>query len=207
MCFRSSDAGSQARTLQQQQQKQIEDATSQINTAFQGFNAPFYQQKAQAYEDYAMPQFQEQYQTTANQLGFQLANQGLTKGSSQAQQLGEALGQEASTQKQNIANQGISQAQSLQQQIEQERSGLIGQANAASDPLSIAGQAVGQAAQFSAPSTFGPIGQLFGNFANAYLGKQYASAYGTQYPYNYGYGYGANLGGRGGSLPSAMSTG
>lgn len=176
MSFGSSDAGSQARQQQQQQQQQITQATKQINDAFSGFNPQFFSNRAQAYENFALPQEQQQFQDQSNQLGFKLAGQGLSD-SSQATQLGERLGQTDQQAKQGIAQTGIGQAQQLQQQVAQEQQNLIGQANAASDPLSVANSAIGTAASFAAPSAFAPVGQFFQNFANTYLANSLNNLY------------------------------
>jgi len=174
-----SNAADAARGQQKQQEEQINKATGKINTAFQGFTPQFYQKRTQDFENYALPQLNQQYGDTANKLGFKLSNQGLTN-SSQATNMGEKLGQTYNVQKQGVANQGIQQAQSLQQQIEDERSRLVSQANAAADPLSIAGQAIGSASQFAAPSAFQPIGNMFQGFANMYLANQLNNAYSPQ---------------------------
>lgn len=169
-------AASQARKQQQQQQADITQATGQINNAFSGFTPQFYQNRAQAYTNYAEPQLNQQYQQTLQGLYGKLANQGLLNSSAAGQEKG-ALQQSLATQQQGIANQGISQSQQLQQQVSQEQANLIGQANAASQPLSVANQAVGAAAGFSAPSAFQPIGQAFQSFGNTYLGSQLNSTY------------------------------
>lgn len=201
MSFGQGDAGSQAREQQQLQQQQIRQATDQINKSFAGFNPQFYNQRAQAYENWALPQYQQQFQNTKDQTGFQLASQGLND-SSQATQIGEKLGQAAGTAQQNIAQTGIQGAQSLQQQVEQERQSLIGQANAASDPLSVANSAIGTAASFTAPSAFAPVGQFFQNFANTYLAGSLNNLYNPTAAYGYGYPYRTGSSGIGAGLPA-----
>jgi len=189
----SSDAASQARQQQQLQQAQIQQATNRINNAFAGFTPQFYQQRAQAYENYAEPQLMQQYQEVSKQLLGKLANQGLLNGSAALQQKG-ALQNDLGLQQQGIANTGIQQAQQLQQQVAGEQAGLIGQANAAANPLTVAQEAIGTAANYAAPSAFQPLGQLFQNFANTYLGSQLASTYN---PNLYGFYLGSGTGGQG----------
>lgn len=179
MSWGSSNAGSQAAALNAQQQNQINQATGQINRAFSGFTPQFYNQREKAYTNYATPQLFQQYGSTLNQLEDKLGNQGLTKSSAALQERG-ALAQALGQGEQTVADTAIGQAQSLQQQIAQEQSNLIGQANAAADPLSIAQGAVGTAAQFQTPSAFTPIGNMFQNVANTYLGSQLASTYNPQ---------------------------
>lgn len=169
-----------AASLQQQQQQQdaaITGATNQINNAFSGFNPQFYQGVGQAYQNFAMPQLQQQYQNTANQLGFKLANQGLGD-SSQARMLGGQLNDQMASNQAQIGQQAIQQENQLQQQVGQEKSNLIGQATASNAPGQVGAQALGIAQGFGTPSTFAPIGNLFNNFATQYLGNQNNATYG-----------------------------
>lgn len=206
MCMGGSSAAGDARAQQQSQQQQIEGATNQINQAFSGFNAPFYQQRTQAYENYAEPQLQQQYKGTLQNLYGKLANQGLLNSSAATQEKG-ALKGELNTQQQGVANQGFAQSQSLQQQIAQEQQNLIGQANAATDPQSVARGALDVAGSFSTPSAFQPLGQLFQGFANTYLGSQLNSAYNPQLNSFLLGGQGGQKGGFGANLGAPASYG
>ena len=172
----SSTVGDQSRALQQQQQAQQNQAVGQINQAFAGFDPTFYKGIQNAYQNFATPQLYQQYQPIANQTNYKLANQGLT-GSSSDRYLHQQLGQEMGRAQQTIGNQGLAQSQQLQQQVGNEKATLTNQAISSSNPQSIAGQALGQASQFQAPSAFQPIGNLLNNFATMYLGQQSANTY------------------------------
>ena len=202
----SNNAGSDARTQQMQQQAQVDQATGQINNAFAGFTPQFYNDRAQAYTNYAEPQLIQQYQQAGQQLLGKLANQGLLNSSAALQEKG-ALQNTMNTQQQGIANQGIQQSQQLQQQVGQQQANLVSQANAASDPLSVAQLATGTAAGYAAPSAFAPIGPLFQGFANQYLGSQLNSTYNPSlYGYMLGQGGGSNqLSGGNAGLGSSSS--
>lgn len=200
MCLGSSSGGADAAVAQQKaQQAAIQAATNQINKTFSGFDNNFYNQRTQAYENYALPQLGQQLQQTQNQLGFKLAGQGLGR-SSAAKQLGESLATETGVQKQNIANEALAQTNQLKQNIAQQQSNLISQANVANDPSSVATQALSTASSFNAPSSFPALGQAFSNWANMYLGKVNNSIYSNpnmasvNSPFNY-------------SLPTSSYTG
>lgn len=206
MGWGNSNAGDQAVALQKQQQKSIQQATNQINQDFSGFTPQFFQDRATAYENYEEPQLYQQYGQTLAQMQDKLGNQGLTDSSAAQQEQG-ALQQALSQGQTQIANQGISQAQTLQEQVANEQANLVSQANAANDPLSIAQGALTQAAGFQTPSAFTPIGNMFQNVANTYLGSQLASTYNPNLYASFlspsGSGGG---GGFGGSLPAASTT-
>jgi hypothetical protein len=153
------------------------------STQYPGFGPDFYAARTKAFENYAMPFLQQQYGKTANQLKYQLANQGLLGGSS-AGQLQNNLQREYGAQRQNIANQALASSQGLQQQIGQGKAQLMGQLQTSVNPLSTANQALGIASQFQAPSPMPAIGNLFQNWANQYLAGQQAQAsnnYANQY--------------------------
>jgi len=191
MCMGGGDGGAgAARQAQIDQQKSIADATDKINQVFGGYDDAFYKKRTQAYEDYAMPQLQNQFAQTQKKSLFGLADQGLWN-SSAARNTNQQLQLANSQNEQNIANTALGQSNDLRKQIASQQQSLIGQANVASDPLSVAGQAALTAGSFAAPSAFAPIGDLFGTFANSYLTKQNSNLYGQaaqqyQQPINYG---------------------
>lgn len=191
---------------QKLQEKNTNASVNSINSAFSGFTPQFFQGVNQSYQNYAIPQLAQQRQQTQDQLGFKLANQGLTGDNSVAQGLYNKLGQANTNATQQIGQQGLAQAQGLQQQVAQEKSNLIGQAQTATNPQSFSQQAIAQAGAFGAPSQFAPVGQLFGQFANQYLANQNANTFNpaTAYLNNQ---YNNNNAGFSGFLPSTQQFG
>jgi len=201
MACGASNAGDQMRQQQIQQQKLTDQSVGKINQAFSGFTPQFFQGIQNDYQNYALPQLQNQYQQTQNRLGFKLANQGLL-GSSVGQDLYNKLGQAQTQSQQQIASQGLQQSQDMQRQVAQQKAQLIGQAQQATDPLSVGQQAIAIASGFSAPSSFQPIGQAFGNFADLYLANQLRNTYNPATAGLMSLGYGGGLGSSTGFLPS-----
>lgn len=148
----------------------------------EGFGDSFLNQRASAFENYALPQFAAQYDQTNRQLQYSLANKGILGGSA-ATTANNALTREAGNQRQNIANQGLSLRQQLAQQIGQEKNALTNQLISSADPNIAAQGALAASTQFAAPSPLPPIGNLFGNFANMYLANQLGQTYN---PFTYG---------------------
>jgi len=145
----------------------------------QGFTPQFYQQQQQNYANYELPLLQGQYNQTLGQTLGSLNTSGLL-GSSSAQQLYQSLQNQYAQNQQQVANQGQSLAQGLQQQVGQEQSTLTNQLLAGSSPSSVTQSALASASNFGAPSLAAPIGNLFQNWTNQYLGGQLASAYNQQ---------------------------
>lgn len=182
-----SDSAEEARKLEDERQARIAQGMTNINEAFKGFNPEFYQQRANAYTNFAMPQLGEQAQQTQQQLIYGLGNRGLL-GSGVAADRNAAFQRELQRQKQGIVDAGQGQANELQREIESNKSQLVNQLQISSDPNAAAQGALGSAQAFSAPSTYAPISNLFQNFANMYLASQIARStpQTTQYSNNYG---------------------
>lgn len=176
-----------ARMDEEARQGRIQEGLGKINTTFGQFNDGFYNQRAQEYQNYAMPQLYQQMQQANKQGFYGLANRGLQV-SGAANQFGSALTREANTQKQGIVDAGIGQAQQLRKDVEGQRSQLISQLQASADPTTAGQQALTAASAYSLPSAFTPIGNLFGNFASLYANNQIGKAYNpNQYTAQYGY--------------------
>ena len=185
MCM-NSDAGSAMRDQQQRQQALTNQSVAQINNAFAGFTPAFYNQRAQDYVNYAMPQEQQQSLGNERAMTANLANRGMLNSFVQDQQK-QAL-QQANTQAtQSIGNQGIGLSQGLQQQVGNEQASLINQAQTSSSPSTMGQLATASASGFSGPSAFQPIGDMFGQFSNMYLANQLQQTYQPYLnPYMYG---------------------
>lgn len=171
----SSNAGDQAQSNYLAQQAAIGQGLSQINNTFSGFTPAFYNQRQQDYVNYAMPQLQQQYQQNQQGLNYNLGQQGLLK-SSAGQNLNSQLGQQYTLGQQNLQNQGLQQSQQLQQQVANTQGQLISQLTASANPSSVAGQAINSAANYSAPSAFAPVGNLFSQWGNIYAANSLAGA-------------------------------
>lgn len=207
MCMGSSDGGAAAAEAQTQaQQGAIEQATNQINQNFSGFSPAFYNNYTQANENFGLGQLAQQLQQTQNNVGFKLAGQG-AQNSSVGDTLNQSLQQEQGQEEQTVVNQALGATNTLKQNIAQQQGNLISEAEVANDPASVATQSLNIAGSFNAPSPIPPIGQLFGNWANTWLGGVNASTYGAAGTSGAGVNAGAAgaLGARGGGASPTVS--
>jgi hypothetical protein len=141
-----------------------------------GFNREFYDKRKQDYENFALPQFQKQYEQTLGQTSYGLARSGLLN-SGAADYLSRQLGMEKTTQLQNIANEGLSQAQKLEANVNQEKNTLLNQLQTSANPSLAASGSLAAVSQLSQPTAWNALGQLFSNFSNVYLTKNLTNAY------------------------------
>ena len=152
----------QARADEEARQARIRQGTAAINQKFAGFDEPFYQSRADAYTKFANPQLNEQYNTTGQNLTYNLARQGLTDSSEKARNVGE-LQRQYNQNKALIASQGMDYANQARQQVEQNRAELISQLQMTSDPAAAASNAVNRATILAQNQPYSPLGQIFTN--------------------------------------------
>ena len=165
----------QARADEAARQARIKEGSAKIDQSFSGFNDAFYNQRAKAYTNYANPQLADQYARTQQNLTYNLARQGLSASSEAARNAGE-LQRQYNDSRAQIAAQGLDTANQARQQVEQNRSELLAQLNATSDPAAASASAVNRAGTLAQQSSFSPIGQLFANTTNL-LGNAATAGY------------------------------
>jgi hypothetical protein len=182
-CGHHSNPADAIRQQQMQQQAATDAAVQGINKAFQPFDKSYYDKISQSYLNYALPQLADQMRQSQQQLGYRFGRGGLLD-SSVAQKGKAELGKEAAAGQSQIAGAAQQQANQFQQQIENQRANLIGQAQQASSPGTLSQQAQQIALGTQAPSTFAPLGNMFSQLGNMYLANQMNNQY-NQYANQY----------------------
>lgn len=152
----------QARADEAARQARIKQGVSNIDKNFAGFNDAFYGDRAKAYTNFANPQLADQYNRTQQNLTYNLARQGLTASSEAARNAGE-LQRQYNDNRAQIAAKGMDAANEARQQVEQNRSELMSQLYATSDPTAAASGALNRASVLAQQQSFSPLGQLFAN--------------------------------------------
>lgn len=172
MCFGGGggDGGAaQARADENARQRRIKEGVSNIDTQFGKFDDGFYAGRQKAFTNYALPQVNDQYKQTADQLAFSLARNGLSSSSEAARQ-GGVLQRDDAFARQQVAAGAIGEAQKARQNVEDNRNNLVAQLQSTSDPGMAASNALRQAATLQMQGQFSPLGALFQN-TTALLGS------------------------------------
>ena len=141
-------------------------------TTSTGFNNDFFNQRRQAFIDYATPQIEDQYGKAQRELTFALDRGGLLDSSVRGQKAGE-LQQLYDLNKQQIADQALSYEGEARSAVEDARSNLIATLNATGDAQGAANAAIARSAILSKPAAYSPLANLFADFT-AGLGTQAA---------------------------------
>lgn len=145
-----------AMILQNQRVENINRGQKTVDKEFAGFNQDFYNKRAQDYINYVMPQLGEQVRGQQKAIAYGMADRG-TSNSSIARNAVSGLAKQTAMQQQAIAEQGITQAQELERQVESNRADLYDQVIKASDPAGAGMRAGSAAATIRQPSTFSPF--------------------------------------------------
>lgn len=143
---------------------------------FEGFQEPFYEQRAQDYVNFALPTLAEQYRSNRDSIGFGLANRGLGQSSVETKAMSE-LEREAGKGRQTIADAGLNQANQLRQGVEQARQQAVSQLYQSADPAQALQGAVRNAIGFQQQPVFAPISNMFTNLAQQYATQRLLNNY------------------------------
>lgn len=162
----------QARRDEQERQARIREGTGKIDNIFGQFDDNFYDDRRDAYLNYATPQLDDQYGDAQRELTFSLARSGLLDSSARGEKTGE-LQKLYDLNRQQITDQALSSANEARNAVENARSDLVGQLNATGDAQGIANSALARASALSKPAAYSPLTQLFASFTQG-IGQQAA---------------------------------
>lgn len=149
---------------------------NKTTASYEGFQPSFFDQRAQDYVNYALPQEGQQYRTNLDATTYNLANRGLLSSSQATKQFSDLARTDIAA-KQNIADQAISQSNALRQQVENAKQQAISMLYQTGDPNLAAHNAITAASAATGPSVFAPIGNMFGNLATSVYTNQLLNSY------------------------------
>lgn len=183
MCFTSSgpDYGAMARQDENMRQQRIKQGMNSINQTFGKFDDAFYDKRKQAFVDSAMPQLNDQFRKTQDNLQYNLARTGLTDSSVRSANEGE-LQKQLDLNKSDIAAKGLDYANMARQQTEQDRTALIGQLNQTGDAQAAAQGALSRASIAANQPSVSPLGMMFQNTTGLLGNASQAGAYDRNAP-------------------------
>lgn len=172
----NSDGSEYARQQDTERQQRINEGKAAIDQTFAGFDDSFYNKRAAAYEDYAVPQMADQLHTTRNSLAAQLARRGLMK-SGAAISSNASLDKFAQGKTQEIADTAQNEANNLRSQVEDSRSNVTSQLIASGDPSLASTGALAAAKSVQTNPSFKPLGNLFNDWTEIWGANQVARSY------------------------------
>lgn len=167
MCFSSDPPRDNSAELARQEeaarQRRIAQGVSNIDTAFAGFDQPFYDQYQNDYLNYYNPQLDDQLKDANKKLTLQLAQTGNLTGQVGANQLAD-LQAYYDQQKQMLATNAANAVKNLRGSVDSRKSALYADNRAAADPGNAASAAASAVTALQPEPPASPLANVFGDF-------------------------------------------
>jgi hypothetical protein len=173
-------AAEEARQREAQRQARLAQGRGNIDSAFSSFDDPYYEGRAKAYSDFAMPQLEEQFGAQKKKLIYALSRGGLLNSSSAAQKNRDLQG-EYDRNRQLITSRGGQYGTDARRDVANSRAQLLSILSSTEDPTTVANEAVRQAATLRAQPSFDPLGSLFTDIAGTIDKNTRAATIGTSF--------------------------
>lgn len=154
-----------AREEEAKRQKNILKGRGEIDSAFKGFNAEFFDRIKNSALSYYLPQLNQQYGDAKRTTLLNLARGGISGSSAGARVLGKLATQDQQA-RLDVANQAASRRDASKADYANAKSDLYAQNTAAADPAAAAATASARADALLAPVSYSPLGALFGNIVS-----------------------------------------
>lgn len=183
MCFSNSgpDYGAMARADEAARQARIKQGMASIDSTFKQFNSDFYDRRKDAFTATTMPQLNDQFDKSKEQLQYNLARSGMTDSSVRSANEGE-LQRQMDVNKADVAGKALDFSNQARTQVEQNRADLVGQLNATGDAQAAAQGALSRASIAANQPSISPIGMMFQNTTGLLGQASQAGAYDRRAP-------------------------
>ena len=171
MCGEADNGADEARSAEKERQKRVAQGRTNIDQVFDQYDQPFYQQRAQKYEDFARPQMQDQYNTALKDLTFALSRSGRLNSSTGARR--KAKAQEAfNLQEQQVSAKGQEFANQLERSMNASRQEMHTQNLAAANPELAASLSAARARADQQVPAFSPLVDAFSHLSEGLATQQ-----------------------------------
>lgn len=147
------------RKLEEERQGRITEGRTAIDKNFSQFDDNFYNNRSQAYVDYATPELDTQYKDSMRKLVAALARSGNMQSSIRAEKMS-ALDEDYAKRKLDIQNTGKDYANQARSAVDQSRANLITQNLNLADPNAISANALANANSLAQMPVFSPLGTM-----------------------------------------------
>lgn len=165
MCFGTPDTGAdEVREREEKRQENIKKGQTSIDTTFNKFDEPFFDDRRQAFIDYQQPRVDDQYNNALRQLTFALARSGLNNSSVGSTRRANAR-EKFDFAQQDMRQRADASANDARTAIENARQELSANNAALADPTAAANAAISRAESLNALPKYEPMLDLFGSLS------------------------------------------
>lgn len=150
-----------AEQREQQRQSDIEQGTLRVRDTFANqFTPDYYEKIRKNFDDFYLPQMENQYQDARQGLVYQLARSGLSDSSVRSDKYGE-LNEQMALAKQQMQVKGEDYIQQRKTDVQRAQTNVLGQLQQSADAEGAARDAADAALTTSQVQGYDPLGQLF----------------------------------------------
>tara|TARA_R100000406_G_scaffold55059_1_gene37726 strand:- start:510 stop:1109 length:600 start_codon:yes stop_codon:yes gene_type:complete len=167
MCMggsRGDGGAAERRRAEEERQARIRAGDAKITDQFKGFDDAFYDNRRNAYLDFAKPQVTDQYEDAFKQLTLALADSNLLNSSAAARRRGDLLKKKGEYERQ-IGSKANEYANTARSQVEAAKSDLRSQNMNIANPTLVAANAAQRARSLNEVPVFDPLVNLFAGAA------------------------------------------
>jgi len=167
MCLggsRGDGGAAERRRAEEERQARIRAGAAKITDQFKGFDDAFYDNRRNAYLDFAKPQVTDQYEDAFKQLTLALADSNLLNSSAAARRRADLLKKKGEYERQ-IGSKANEYANTARSQVESAKSDLRSQNMNIANPTLVAANAAQRARSLNEVPVFDPLINLFAGAA------------------------------------------
>lgn len=155
-----------AKLEEEKRQGRIKQGINNIDLAFEDFNDGYFRNYKNDFQNYYLPQLDEQYGDAKKGMTFNLARSGNLKASTAGDQFGKAEGKYLNA-RTDIANKALDAANVLRGRIEDQKSNLYALNASSADPGMAISRASAAQSMLSQPQGYSPLGDVFASLLNS----------------------------------------
>lgn len=157
-------AAEEARQREAQRQARLATGRGSIESAFSSFDDPYYDSRAKAYTEFAMPDLETQFGDQKKKLVYALSRGGKLNSTS-AGESNRKLQDEYDKAQKLILSRGQQYGTDARREVANSRAQLLSMLSSTEDPTTVANEALRQATTLREQPAFEPLGNLFSDIA------------------------------------------
>lgn len=147
-------------------QGRIREGRGVIDTTFNTkFSDDYFKKYQDDYTGYYMPQLDDKFAKTKQDLIYALASSGILGSSAGIEKLAEA-DKELAAKKLQVSSEATDASNNLRSNVEKQRSGLYALNESSADPAAATSRATAEATALAAPVSYSPLGDVFAGLLN-----------------------------------------
>jgi hypothetical protein len=154
-----------ARREEEARQSKIAEGRKAIDTNFAAFTPDYYDNVSKSYQEYYLPQLEDQMKNARREMVFNLSRSGNLNASADARSMADLRAAYLKN-RALIGDRALAEGKRAEADVASNRNELYSQLSASADPSAAANTAAARAASLTALPTYSPLADIFSSFVN-----------------------------------------